>query len=173
MLRPYEPQDTDALFAAVDRNRNHLGPWLAWMAQTTKPEHSREFIEQSRRQIQDQQALPLGIFLDGEIIGGTGMHDWRQDTRCAQVGYWIAKEYEGKGIVVKAVARLLNYLFSTVGLNKVEIRFVAANKRSAIVAGKLGFRTEGIIRQAFIRNGMLEDLVVTGLLKTEWQQQQQ
>ena len=68
---------------------------------------------------------------------------------------------------------LLQYLFNIVVLNKVEIRFVPANKRSAMVAEKLAFRTEGIIRQAVVRNGMLEDLVVTGLLKAEWQQRQQ
>lgn len=168
LLRPYQSTDAEALFAAIDRERRHLGPWLSWVAASTRLQHSLDFIERSRQQIQDQQALPLGIFFDGELIGGTGMHEWNRETRCAQVGYWICRQHEGKGIIVRAVEALLHYLYKEVGLNKVEIRFVTANKRSAAVAQRLGFRTEGIIRQAFLRNGMLEDLAVTGMLKTEW-----
>ncbi|MBX2905050.1 MAG: GNAT family N-acetyltransferase [Taibaiella sp.] len=173
VLRPYRSADADLLFAAIDRERKHLGPWLGWVAHTTRPKHSLDFIELSQRQILDQQALPLGIFYDEDIIGGIGMHDWNRDTKCAQVGYWIAKEHEGKGIVARSVAALLDYLFEAVGINKAEIRFVVANKRSAALANRLGFKTEGILRQSFIRNGMVEDLVVTGILKSEWMQRQQ
>jgi ribosomal-protein-serine acetyltransferase len=159
MLRPYQSTDADLLFAAIDRERKHLGPWLGWVAHTTRPKHSL--------------ALPLGIFFKGEIVGGIGMHDWIQDTKCAQVGYWIAKEHEGKGIVARSVTALLDYLFVVVGINKAEIRFVVANNRSAALAHRLGFKTEGILRQSFTRNGMIEDLVVTGMLKSEWVQREQ
>jgi ribosomal-protein-serine acetyltransferase len=173
MLRPYQSTDADLLFAAIDRERKHLGPWLGWVAHTTRPKHSLDFIELCQRQILDQQALPLGIFFKGEIVGGIGMHDWIQDTKCAQVGYWIAKEHEGKGIVARSVTALLDYLFVVVGINKAEIRFVVANNRSAALAHRLGFKTEGILRQSFTRNGMIEDLVVTGMLKSEWVQREQ
>lgn len=173
LLRPYELTDASALFAAIDRERSRLGLWLPWVASTTRQEHSLEFIRLSHQQIQDQQALPLGIFYDGELIGGVGMHEWSHKTKLAQVGYWISGGHEGKGIVSASISALLSYLFKGVGLNKAEIRFVVANARSASVAHRLGFTTEGILRQATLRNGMLEDLVVTGMLKTEWLQRQQ
>ena len=52
-------------------------------------------------------------------------------------------------------------------MNKIEIHFVRTNERSAKIAERLGFKIEGIIRQSTIRNGMPEDVVVAGLLKSE------
>jgi RimJ/RimL family protein N-acetyltransferase len=46
-----------------------------------------------------------------------------------------------------------------------------SNKRSAKVAERLGCKVEGVIRQSYFMNGRLDDLVITGLLKTEWTSQ--
>lgn len=173
LLRPYEAGEAEELFAVINANRQHMGAWLGWVAGTTRPEHSLEFIEQSRRQIHEQQALSLGIFYDGRIIGGAGMYDWQQDIKLAQLGYWIARDYEGQGIVRRSVAGLVSYLFDVAGLNKMEIRYAPANKRSGYVAERLGFRVEGVLRQSSLRNGMPEDLVVTGLLRSEWRMRHQ
>lgn len=167
LLRTYEVEDTDELFHAINESRSHLHPWLPWVGATTKPEHSLQFIQQSHQQLKNQEALALGIFYDGKIIGGVGMHNWDQSTKRAHIGYWITKEYEGKGIINKCLTKLIAYLFDKLALNKVEIHFIPQNKRSAKVATRLGFKTEGIIRQSTMRNGMPEDMVVTGLLKSE------
>ncbi|GAA4466827.1 GNAT family protein [Nemorincola caseinilytica] len=168
LLRSYTPDDAGALFAAIDSQRQHLSPWLGWVAATTKPEHSTEFIQRSQMQMRDQEALPLGIFYNGAIIGGTGMYNWQHDIKRAQVGYWIGREHEGRGIVTRSLAALLDHLFTRAGLNKVEIHYIPTNKRSGRVAERLGFRIEGIIRKGVMNNGAPEDLVVTGLLKHEW-----
>lgn len=161
-------EDFQQLFDAINSSRRHLAPWLNWVNKTTKPEHSLQFIQRSHDQLHDQEALALGIFFNDQVIGGIGMHEWNRDTKRAQVGYWITKEYEGRGIVMKCLIPFLEYLFETTGLNKVEIHYVSSNKRSAKVAIRLGFRLEGVIRQSAMRNGIAEDLVVTGLLRSEW-----
>ncbi len=168
LLRPYEIDDFQPLFDAVNNSRQHLGPWLSWVAKTTRAEHSLEFIQLAQHQRHTQQALALGIFYDGQIIGGIGMHEWAQDTGRAQVGYWLIKEFEGKGVITRSLTAVVEHLFKVIGLNKVELHYVPANKRSAKVAERLGFRLEGVIRQSTMRNGMPEDIVVTGLLKSEW-----
>lgn len=167
-LRPYELDDFQALFDAINNSRQHLGPWLNWVANTTRAEHSLEFIQQAQHQRHTLEALALGIFYDNMVIGGVGMHDWRHDTGRAQVGYWITKEFEGRGIIARSLEGLIDYLFRVTGLNKIEIHYVPANIRSAHVAEKLGFRLEGIIRHSTMRNGMPEDTIVTGLLRNEW-----
>lgn len=167
-LRTFEPEDAESLFHVVNKSRHHLNPWLSWVSTTTKPEHSLEFIQNMRMQLHNQEALALGIFYNGNIIGSVGMHNKDHATNRADLGYWIDAEYEGKGIVTRAVKALIGYLFTKVGLNKIEIRYITANKRSATVAERLGFRIEGIIRKSFMSNGNAEDLVVTGLLRQEW-----
>lgn len=168
LLRTYEVADALELFDAVNNSRKHLNPWLEWVSKTTKPEHSLHFIQQSLQQLNNQEALALGIFDNGKVIGGVGMHDWDQETKRAQIGYWINAEQEGKGIVNRSLVKFLEFLFDKTGFNKIEIHFVQSNKRSAKVASRLGFKVEGIIRQCIMRNGMPEDMVITGLLKSEW-----
>lgn len=168
LLRTYNADDHKALFDAVNNSRKHLAAWLPWVARTTRPEHSLQFIQQSQEQMHSQQGLPLGIFLNGNIIGGIGMHDWQHDLKRAQLGYWIAGEHEGKGIIMQCIIPFINYLFDKTDLNKIEIHYSAANTRSAKLASRLGFAIEGIIRQGSIRNGIIENLVITGILKSEW-----
>lgn len=168
VLRTYKPEDAAALFRAVDANRAHLRPWLPWVDATQKPEHSLDFIEQSISWMHHQQGLALGIFEGEEVIGGLGMLGWNHELRNAQIGYWIAKNHEGKGIISACLEKFIDLLFEQLDLNKVEIRFVVANKRSAAVAQKLHAKIEGVLRDAYVCNGVLEDLVIAGILKREW-----
>ena len=168
LLRSYEVADAQELFDVINHSRRHLNPWLNWVSKTTRPEHSLEFIQRSLQQVHDQEGLALGIFSDDKLIGGIGMHDWDQDTKKAQLGYWISAAHEGKGVVTGSLVKFIGFLFDTIGLNKIEIHFVQGNGRSAKVADRLGFKIEGVIRQSTLRHGMLEDIVVTGLLRSEW-----
>ena len=167
-IRSYQPEDAAELFEAISASRAHLHPWLDWVDKTTKPEHSQQFIRQALQEAHEQRSQSLGIFYDGRIIGGIGMHEWHQPTRRAQVGYWITKEYEGKGIIYKCLSAFITYLFDKVGLNKIEIHFIPANTRSAKVAERLGCKVEGVIRQSVLRNGVPQDMVVAGVLRGEW-----
>lgn len=168
LLRSYQPEDAQELFNAVNNSRKHLLPWLDWISKTTRPEHSLQFIQQSLHQLHTQEALALGIFYNDRIIGGIGMHHWDQPTKRAQLGYWISEEWEGKGIMNTCLTRFVDFLFEKIGLNKLEIHFVPANTRSTKVAARLGAKVEGVIRQCCIRNGHLEDIVMTGILRNEW-----
>ena len=168
LLRSFQPDDAPSLFKAVDESRQHLRNWLRWVDVTTKQEHILQFILRTQQQQYNQEALELGIFHNREIIGGIGMHDWDHFLKKAQLGYWIKKEYEGKGIVHKCLERFIDFLFEKPGLNKIEIHFMPSNKRSAKLAERLGSKVEGVIRQRYFMNGRLDDLVITGLLITEW-----
>lgn len=168
LLRSYQSADARELFSVINNSRHHLHPWLEWVDKTTKQEHSLQFIMQSMHHLHTQEALSLGIFYNNRLIGGIGMHQWEQQTKKAQLGYWITKEYEGKGIINKCLSVFITYLFDKIGLNKIEIHFAPGNKRSAKVAERIGCKVEGIIRQSVLRNGKPEDIVITGLLKSEW-----
>ena len=167
-LRTYTTDDAAALFTAVNNDRMHLSQWLDWVKATTRPEHSLQFIQQSIHQLETQEALPLGIFFENEIIGGIGMHQWDHNLKKAQIGYWIIKEKEGQGIMTACINSFVGFLFGKVGLNKLEIHFIPTNKRSARIAERLGAKVEGVLRQSYMQNGLIEDLVITGLLKSEW-----
>lgn len=172
MLRSYKPEDAAELFRCVDRSRQHLRPFLNWVDHTLAVEHSLDFIQMSLAQQQAGEALALGIFLPQEhrLIGGIGLHHWHRNEQRAQIGYWISKEDEGRGLMTRSAARFVEFAFRKLGLNKVEIHCLARNVRSLALARRLGFLTEGCIRQSHRSvAGALEDVVVLGMLRGEWE----
>ncbi len=168
-LRKYQPEDAAMLFRAVDANRTHLRQWLIWVDATRREEDSLSFIRQTQQDRYDQEGLALGIFREGELIGGIGMSAWNHGLKKASIGYWLIKDAEGKGIMQACAAAFIRFLFGSLQLNKVELHHLPGNKRSAAVAARLGFRTEGILRDSFLLHGGYQDLVITGLLRSEWQ----
>ena len=169
LLRSYRPEDAPELFRVVQESREHLRPFLNWVDTTTRPEHSLQFIQNAQVQQNAQQALPLGIFLNQrELIGGIGMHAWDHYLSRGQMGYWMSKEHEGKGLMSRSAVRFIDFLFKRLGLNKLEMHIIPYNTRSLALAARLGAKTEGTIRQSVKVNGMLEDVVITGILRDEW-----
>lgn len=171
VLRNYREEDAAVLFATVQANRQHLRPWLVWVDGTLKEEHSLEYIRAARQEQYDQKSIAFGIFKGENLIGGIGMHDWDQRLRKAQIGYWMVKDEEGKGILTQSAAVLFQYLFVQLQLNKIELHHLPGNVRSAAVAKRLHFKIEGILRDSFLMNGNLSDLIINGLLRREWQQE--
>jgi ribosomal-protein-serine acetyltransferase len=171
LLRTYKPEDAAELFRCVDRSREHLRPFLNWVDLTTRAEHSLHFIQTSIAQQNAGEAMAMGIFLQQEhlLVGGIGMHHWHQDQRRAQIGYWISKEYAGRGLMARSAERFVDFLFRKVGLNKVEIHSLPHNVRSLALAQRLGAKVEGRIRQSYLSQGKLEDIVILGILRSEWE----
>jgi ribosomal-protein-serine acetyltransferase len=83
------------------------------------------------------------------------------------IGYWLAQEYNGKGIMSESVKDLIEVGFIYYSLNRVEIRCAVDNHKSRAIPEHLGFQQEGIIRQAEKVYGKHLDHVVYGLLKKE------
>lgn len=168
VLRTYEEADAAAFFSVVEANRSHLRSWIPWVDRTTKEAHCLELIRSGKQDQQDQKALHFGIFKNDVLIGGLGMHTWNQELRKVEIGYWLVKEAEGKGLMSQCLERFLSFLFGQLDLNKVELKYLPDNKRSGILAEKFHFKIEGILRDSILVNGALRDLVVTGLLKREY-----
>ena len=171
LLRTLYKEDAEELFLVVDANRQHLRHWLNWIDSNTTIEHTVQFIEHTLLQQETQEGFVLGIFLNNKLVGELGISNWNHSLKKAQIGYWLANECEGKGILSRCLAKFLDFLFDNVGLNKVELHFIQQNIRSAKVAERIGCKIEGLLRQSYLRHGQLEDLVIAGLLRSDWMQQ--
>ncbi len=169
LMRSWATDDAPALFRAVDESREHIRPWLPWVDETTRPEHSAAYIQHALAMAESRTALHFGIFHQQRVVGAMSLYDfemrWR---RSAAVGYWIAKNWEGRGVMQRCLSRLVDFGFDTCGLQRLEVRYAASNLRSASLVQRLGFVQEGVLRQACWREGKAEDLVVAGLLKKEF-----
>ena len=166
ILRLLEEADADELYAVVDANREFLARWMPWAASTTL-EGTLEFIRASRRQLADNQGFQVAIVDDGRIVGVLGFHrvDW--DNRSTSIGYWIAEPSQRRGTVTQAVRALIEHAFRTWTLNRVEIRAGVDNVRSRAIPGRLGFKEEGVLRQAERIGDRYVDHVVYGMLAAD------
>jgi ribosomal-protein-serine acetyltransferase len=167
LLRSYRPDDADAVYETIDRNRMRLARWFPWVEDATDASTQRTWIEAHAGD--DQTLAPNGIWVADELAGGCDL--WllgRDDT--GEVGFWLDEGFVGRGLVTRAVRALLGAGFDEYGLHRVQLRAGVDNLRSRAVAKRLKMREEGVLRGAGkVGGGLYVDLVMYGLLVDEWQ----
>jgi len=167
-LNLLDMENAEELFVMVDKNREHLSTFFGWTDKTNSVTDSQKFIEKSLKSFGDKEQLTLEIWYQGNFVGLVDFHNINEENRSAEVGYWIDKEYEGKGIVTNSCKLLFKYGFEELDLNRIEIRCNAENNRSSGVAKRLGFIKDGVLRQARALRGGFQDMEVWSMLKSEW-----
>jgi ribosomal-protein-serine acetyltransferase len=168
-LRPLDEADADELFALTDRNRAHLERWLPWVPMTRASSDSLQFIRMTRRQIEDDEGMQLALVDgDGAIAGMVGFHRFDWLNGATTIGYWLAADRQGRGLMTEAVRALVDHAFGERELHRVEIAAAVENARSRAIPERLGFREEGVRRDAERHGDRYLDLVVYSLLESEW-----
>jgi len=167
-LRPLVASDAPSLFRLIEADRERLGKWLPWVEETRTEVDSARFIADADDERQRRRSLVLGLLVDGTLVGTVGLHyvDWFD--RSAELGYWIASQAEGRGHVTCAARAVLAFAFDNAGLNRVTIRCAVGNERSRQVAERLGFRHEGLLREAQRVGDRFLDQHLLALLRSEF-----
>ena len=116
----------------------------------------------------DNNGFDAGIRYNGKLVGMVGLHyiDWKNSS--TSIGYFLSEEAEGKGIITRTVSSLLNYLFETLKINRVEIQVAVNNLKSIAIPERLGFVSEGIRRDGQWLYDHFENLVTYSLLAKDW-----
>jgi ribosomal-protein-alanine N-acetyltransferase len=106
----------------------------------------------------------------GIVMGGVGYHNWLEMHHRAELGYALNNDiHKNKGYVSEALEFIIPYGFNQLGLNRIEAFVGPQNVPSLRLVEKFGFTREGQLKQHFNVNGVLQDSVVFGLLKEEWE----
>ena len=167
-IRHFEMCDAEAVFAVVERNRAYLREWLPWVDGSHSPDDVRAFIHSALVQSEEGRGPQLAIWMGETIVGSVGCHPIDWTNRSCSIGYWLDPEKQGQGVVTRCCAAMLNYLFGELRLHRVEIRCGTGNARSCAIPERLGFKREGIAREAQWVNDRWVDLVVWGMLEQNW-----
>lgn len=163
-----EIKDAEKLYDLINRNRDHIGEWLKFPNITLKEDDSKTFIERTRIRYAKNEGYWLGIWNEDRLAGSIGYLYVDQENKKTEIGYWLGKEYEGKGIITKSIKILINYAFDDLQLHKIEIGAARDNTRSRAIPEKLGFKREGEIRDYEYINGRFLDRIIYGLKADEW-----
>ncbi|GGZ21662.1 GNAT family N-acetyltransferase [Streptomyces poonensis] len=165
LLRTVGPQDTDAVYAAcqdpdIQRWTTVPSPYLR--------EHAEGFVGQlTPGGWANDSMFTFGAFLpSGQLAAMLGLTLVRP-LGTGEIGFWATKEHRGNGYVTEAVLAVCRWVFTSVGLDRVEWRAEVGNHASRAVAVKAGFTVEGVLRSAIDNKGVRRDCWVGSLLPSD------
>lgn len=157
-----------AIFTHKNRNREQLRQWLPWVDATLTAEDTKKYLEGELENFKNKKTADFGVWYENAWVGSMGFNQIDLINEWAEIGYWLDKDYEGKGIMTECVKAMINYGFNDLNLNRIQIRCSNLNLRSKAIPERLGFVLEGTLRQDHKRNGEFSDSLTFGLLKKEW-----
>ena len=167
-MRSLTKADVPEVYAVVDSNRAFLRTWLPWVDGTDSPAVTEKVIAEWEKDFENKSDIVLGIFENGEYIGNIGLHDLKSRNRSGMVGYWLAENRQGRGIMTDCVRELVNFGFDTLDLNRIYIHCAGGNKKSRAIPERLEFVHEGTLQDGECLYGTFHDLDVYGMIKRNW-----
>jgi ribosomal-protein-serine acetyltransferase len=165
VLRPYAMDDLDALWHAVEPERDRLGRWLHWANLLGSIDDERTWLEMATSSdAADEHSV---IVVDGAIAGSVGLmtNPLEGDH---EIGYWLVSAFEGRGLVTRACREIVSHAFAEHAAHRVTIAAAVSNARSRAVPERLGFVFDGVMREATRTHEGFSDLAVYGILDREW-----
>ena len=102
------------------------------------------------------------------MVGRVGVYKLDQQNKIGEIGYWLAEHVQGKGIVTSSCKLLINFCFTELKLNRIEIKCGTENLKSQQIPERLNFTKEGIIRQGELLYDKYIDLNLYSLLKQDY-----
>ena len=153
-LRLWKAKDADALVKYYN-NRNIAMIMRDGFAYPYTAKNARKFLEEAT-----QKTPPTfyAIATPEEAIGGIGATINSDVHRLsAELGYWLAEPWWGKGIMTEAVVKFTDYIFERFGLVRIYAEPYATNTASCRVLKKAGFELEGRMKKNVIKDGQILD----------------
>jgi ribosomal-protein-serine acetyltransferase len=156
------------VFSLVDRDRDYLREWLPWVDATQTVDDILTFIKFSLEQFASNKGFACGVWHERQFCGVIGTAKLDSLNRNAEIGYWLGRSFQGKGIMTAACRAIVTHLMDELDLHRVAIHCAKDNEKSAAVAQRLGFTEEGLAREATLVDGTFHDMRRFAVLKRDW-----
>lgn len=157
------------LYELIIKNKDELKVRLPWASTVKSLEDEEEAIKKVIKDYATKGDLHTPIFYKDKMIGTVSLvKRKRLGLIHGDVGYWLDKDYQGRGIVTKVSAKMLDIGFKVFNLGKITLHCATNNPKSCNVAKRLGMKLDGTLRAEGEVNGVLEDIMVYSILKSEY-----
>ena len=168
LLRALESDQAETLFSLA--NGPEIADNTANMPSPYTLETAQSFIESIPEKYRAGDLLNLGMHVreTGELVGVISL---RINARhhAGHLGYWVAAHARNRGYAAEAAGAVMGFGFTELALQRVGSQCFGRNKASARVLEKIGLRFEGCLRQAFLKNGVYEDLLGFATVREDWE----
>ncbi len=168
LLRPVRP--SDALHLAARRSEPEVARYQNWL--TPYPLERAEAMIAELEELEgptndEWWMLTVADPSDSEVFGDLVVH-LTQEGRTAEIGYTLARRAWGHGYAVEGATALVEYLFETLGVTRVEAMLHPDNPASAMVLERVGLLFEGHTRSSFWLGDDNSDDWVYGMTRSDW-----
>ena len=163
-IRSWELSDAKDLAVALS-NKNVQNNLRDGLPYPYTEKDGAEFIS-AMLNADKNDTFAFAITADEKVIGSIGV--FRQANihrKTVELGYYIAEEYWGKGIMTEAVRQICNYVFENSDIIRIYAEPFATNFASCRVLEKAGFQLEGTLRSNAVKNGKVMDMKMYSLIK--------
>ena len=168
-LRLLQLNDAEELFALTDANHVYLRVWLPWLDAINSVTDTKKFIESTLEAIANKRSFVAAICHEDLIVGLIGYNHIDSQNRIGYIGYWLAENERGKGIMTTSCQAMIDYGFTTLNLNRLVIACATENKASRAIPERLGFSYEGTAREAEWLYDRFVNHEIYALLYEDWQ----
>lgn len=147
-LRLAHVTDSEEVFKLIDGSRVHLKKWLKWVDVMKGVRDCRYSELKAMQQYAENNGFQCNIIYRGKIVGRIGLHGINWGEKSTSIGYWLGKDYVGRGIMTTCCEALLHLVFHRLKLNKVYIYVDEKNTKSRAIPKRLNFKEVGIKHNA-------------------------
>lgn len=108
----------------------------------------------------------FAVEVNDEVIGSIGVFPQTDiHQKNAEMGYWLAEPFWGKGIITQAIVQMVNYGFDTFDITRIFARPFSTNLASQRVLEKAGFVCEARLKNALFKDGSYMDELIYTIMK--------
>lgn len=168
ILRRYKIEDADAMYKNWASD-SEVTKFLTWQPHSSV-DVSRSIIEDWLKEYSDEKYYQWAIVLKdngNEPIGGISVVHMNEDISMVHIGYCLGRAWWRRGIMSEALKAVMDFMFDTVEVNRVEARHDPRNPNSGKVMQKCGMKYEGTLRSADRNNQGICDACYYALLRSE------
>lgn len=169
ILRPFTTDDAQAMFDNWASDPE-VTRFLTWPAHASV-EISRMVLEDWEKSYESKEYYQWALELKevGQPIGSISVVRRNDHTEETEIGYCLGKAWWHQGIMSEALSMVINFLFSSVGVNRVAARHDLNNPRSGCVMKKCGMQYEGTTRAGDRNNQGICDAAHYAILRSDWE----
>lgn len=168
LLRPFRSEDAfDLQQLANDRA---IADTTISIPHSYELQYAQQWIAKHKDEYDQKQAVHFAIVLQDsqKLIGATELRDIDLEHLQAELGFWIARSWWGKGFASEAAEAAIEYGFNQLGIHRIYAHHMVRNTASERILEKLGFRQEGLMIGRTRKWGIFEDVVLRAITGPEW-----
>ena len=155
ILRPFRRGDEKSLAGNINNKKIYRNTAVIPYPYNLKD--AKNWILKNLKESKKKNPKMINFVIDinGEVVGSVGLSDIKEFK--AEIGYWLAEKYWGRGIMTKAVKLVTKFGFDKLKLKRIYAFVFPFNKASMKVLKKAGYKFEGILRKNSKKDGKFLD----------------